>query len=303
MARYPIYADSYAGIGAQLANQETLQQQAIQASQERLMRERQQQQQQANYERQMAYRQAMDQEALKRQAVIDSQNERYLNWQMGAGARVNQDPAAVRTDLFRNALDYVQQHGVVPEGTPPDLAAHLAPIAESVRPELAQRHKLFTGAADVVNRRNALRLALQRLDADIGKEPPRESIVTGEFMRSGTAATTKKLRSMRDKYAAELAMIEPKAKVVESDPNLASGLQFDPQVGGVVPIYTPKFMQTNAPAATRATRSATNSFQFTPQGGPVGYAPPMARRRLVIQNGNRFEILPDGTISYVGPAQ
>src|SRR5688572_11910420 len=174
MPRYPIFANDFSGIGAQLANQEALQQQAIQASQERFIRQREAQQRRMDDER---YRQ----EALRRQAMMDAQNERYMNWQMGEGARVNQQPAAVRTDLFRSALNYAQEHGTVPQGTPPEIAAEIEPIAASVRPELAQRHQLLSGAAEVVNRRNALKRAIGRLDLDIKGEPKRESLLVPEF--------------------------------------------------------------------------------------------------------------------------
>ena len=257
MARYPIFANDYAGIGALLANDEVRQQQAIQQAQQNFMRAQENQQQQQNYERKMAYQQAMDQQALARQAMLDRENSRYMDWQMspaGANARM---PAASRSALLKEHLNYVLQHGKVPEGVDPQDAAELEPVAKSVRPELAQRHELLTGASEVVNRRNALKLAIQRLESGIGAEPKQQSILFPEYGRKGTADITKRLRSLRDKYVNELSGIEPQARLVESDPMFAEGLQLDPRTRSFRPAYIPEFMNTNAPPAPRGTNAPT----------------------------------------------
>lgn len=279
MARYPIYASDFGQLGNQLQQEEIMQQRANEEAQRNFMRSREQQQQQSNFDRQMAYRQALDREAFNRQAQQDALNERWMNWQMSPEGARSRIPAAAQTDILRTAIRSAEEDGIVPDGLPEEFRPHVEEIAKQARPRLAQQHELLSGAAEVVNRRNALRRAIQRLDADIGAEPKRESLLFGNFLRSGSAAITKKLKTMRDAYAKELAVLEPQAKMVESDPTFADGLQLDPRTRSFRPIYVPGFMQTNAPAATGTNAPARRAAM--PSGSATNGSPKTANPYVV----------------------
>ncbi|HEU4343700.1 MAG TPA: hypothetical protein VFU31_19290 [Candidatus Binatia bacterium] len=158
MARYPIYADSFGQLGNQLQQDQIMQQRAIEESQRNFMRAREQQQQQANYERQMAYRQAMDQQALQRQAMLDRENSRYLDWQMSADGQRAKMPTQVITETARQAAETARATGnaVSPAARKvigDELADMIDAEAMNARPGLRREYERELNVANTENLR------------------------------------------------------------------------------------------------------------------------------------------------------
>lgn len=358
-----------------------MQQRAIEMASERFDRARQQQQQQANYERQVARQQQLDAEALRRQSVIDAQNERYLNWQMGGGGRV---PTGVVTDAARQArIDAVTTGNPVPAATRniigEEIARSIDAEAMAARPGIRRDYARSLDIANTENLRTSDKKRVAEADKAVkdagwtrklwsrlipfyelpeygwqraAKE--RAALNEGRYPaapRADLEAYTERGRGGRYEPAMD---IQP---WLEQEMGIRRGTPAGPAPRSAVPARTstpgywpmfngfggspgmlsPTYVAPGwAPTNLPPTRSMTGRVPayavpemdmpgaVSPYGDtmvpPRGYVPPIdelgaaspygdemipprSTPKVVVQNGNRYAMQPDGSYAYLGPAQ
>lgn len=198
---------------------------------------------------------------------------------------------------------------LAPHATDADIAQAQA-ISDAADRQNALNYTHLVGAAKVLNAPRHLKFVSDQIDSTA-----KDAIAADSKWYDPTSWATpttgiiSKLADQKKSVAQQLVDAQTIGANIQKDKSIMQNLTIDPDTGAYVPAIPPprslvgKFQSTQStgtqapPAAAAAPAAPARTAPASTQSTGTGAA------RIVIQRGNKFQINPDGTTVYIGPAQ